>query len=312
MSNFNDKIAEYTGDGIPAYNRKINEIVKKLNWLMGMRSINGKPITESDQGPVFDLSPVNTSQGAQPWLTDPAGNRAGWSKVKVFDPTGLMFFDVYAWTGALLAQEDAPWLFDPSNKQAGWIVCPDNSFWGTGQCHSGATCTNFQNAVVDSSSPDNTTSPVWISYGPASPPITPPSSCTPRFYLVADDYAIAQPGSPHQPCFYTSPTLITGDPSSTLTYDYSITYDGTQIFHVSGTTLITNPGSIGGIIPIDPAGWLYDPGGIPGYAQGSKSWIFPFNGAASPNTNPQIRHTYTYGFLRLSGIVFLTTVFMTG
>lgn len=314
MSNFNDKIAEFVGDGIPAYNRKLNEIIKRLNWLMGMRSVNGKPITESDQGPVFDLAPASSS-GPNPWATDPAGNAAGWTLLVILDTdwaTTGDFTSRWIWCGPPIDYNPVPWLDDPSGNPAGWIVCAQNAFWGTGQCASGTTCSNYQNAIVNSSSADDFTSPVWVSYGPSAPPIVPPSSCTPRFYLIAPDYAQAMPGSPSQPCVYFSPALITGDPSSPLTYDYAITYDGTQIFHISGSTPVTNPGSVGGIVPIDPAGWLWDPGDIPGYAQGSKNWVYPYNGPASANTNPQLVHTFTYSFLRLCSCVFLTQNFMTG
>lgn len=62
--NLNKKIELFEGDGIPEYNRRINNIAIAVNWLLGVRVINGKPISESDQGPVFDLSPVVPVQPA--------------------------------------------------------------------------------------------------------------------------------------------------------------------------------------------------------------------------------------------------------
>jgi hypothetical protein len=51
--NLNKKIDKLTADGIPTYNRKINELIDAVNWLAGVRSINGKNVRESDQGPVL-------------------------------------------------------------------------------------------------------------------------------------------------------------------------------------------------------------------------------------------------------------------
>jgi len=82
--NLNKKIEKFKADGIPGYNQKINEVIDALNWLAGMRAINGKPIAESDQGPIFDLSQVSQSQtSAAPWAVDPDGNQAGWIKYDV-------------------------------------------------------------------------------------------------------------------------------------------------------------------------------------------------------------------------------------
>src|ERR1700757_2305642 len=89
--NLNKKIEKIKGDGIPFYNEKINDLIDAVNWLAGIRTINGKNIRESDQGPVLDLSQVNTTQnatqgGPTPWTHDPDGNQAGWVKVIVLDP----------------------------------------------------------------------------------------------------------------------------------------------------------------------------------------------------------------------------------
>jgi len=142
--NLNKKIEKFKADGIPAYNAKINELVETVNWLAGMRVINGKKISESDQGPVFDLSPVNTTQsgGSGPWANDPAGNAAGWQKILYIDPsysTSGLGFLVWAWTGPNLQQNNLPWLTDPAGKLAQWVqhdVCVNGQvvskwFWGT-------------------------------------------------------------------------------------------------------------------------------------------------------------------------------------
>jgi|SRR6516164_376714 hypothetical protein len=80
--NLNRQIKPFTSDGIPAYNAKFGEVIEAVNWLLKIRTINGKPISESDQGPIIDLSPVNSTQapqtGPEPWLTDPNGVAAGW------------------------------------------------------------------------------------------------------------------------------------------------------------------------------------------------------------------------------------------
>jgi|SRR5215510_2492336 len=77
--NLNKKIEKFRVDGIPAYNQKINELIEAVNWLAGIRTINGKPVRESDQGPIIDLSQVNQTQNpASPWANDPNGVQAGW------------------------------------------------------------------------------------------------------------------------------------------------------------------------------------------------------------------------------------------
>ena len=315
--NLNQKIDPIRGDGIPGYNRKINEIIAALNWLMGMRVINGRPISESDQGPVFDLSQANMTQGKGALdATDPNGNPAGWSKIKVFDPTGLVFYDVYAWTGALLSQEDAPWLFDPASKQAGWIVCTDNTFWGTGKCPGqGSTCTNYQNGVPNGTQSGNS----WtLPFNPSSPPIVPPASCTPRFYFVPT--APSPAPSPNQPALIV---LANGGAIGWegITFDWtvSMTYDGTPIWNASGSSVTTTPGGASGSsanLLLSPAGWVFDPSGLPGYSQGNGYWVYEFNGAASTNTNPTVVINFNWSNPSNPGLnlspVDWNVVFMTG
>lgn len=140
--NLNKKITKFKGDGIPAYNDKINELIDAANWLLGVRTINGKVISESDQGPVIDLSPVNSTQASDPTAIDPDGNQAGWQKVLFIDPnytaSGLGYL-VWAWSGPALLQNQLSWLTDPNGVKAQWVqhdVCVGGQvvskwFWGT-------------------------------------------------------------------------------------------------------------------------------------------------------------------------------------
>src|ERR1700756_3538030 len=45
---------------------------------------------------------------------------------------------------------------------------------------------------------------------------------------------------------------------------------------------------------ISATGWPYDPSGLPGYAQGSKMWIWQYSGAPTSNPNPVIRLTLSF------------------
>jgi len=139
----NKKIEKFKSDGIPGYNQKINELIEAVNWLAGVRTINGKNIAESDQGPIIDLSPVNQSQSpASPWANDPNGNQAGWQKILYIDPnytTSGLGYLVWAWTGPNLLQNQLLWLTDPNGVPAQWVqhdVCVNGQvvskwFWGT-------------------------------------------------------------------------------------------------------------------------------------------------------------------------------------
>jgi hypothetical protein len=141
--NLNKKIDKLTADGIPTYNRKINELIDAVNWLAGVRAINGKNVRESDQGPVFDLSQTNNTQSpGSPWANDPDGNQAGWQKILYIDPsysTSGLGYLVWAWTGPNLLQNQLSWLTDPTGTPAQWVqhqVCVNNQvvnkwFWGT-------------------------------------------------------------------------------------------------------------------------------------------------------------------------------------
>jgi hypothetical protein len=141
--NLNKKIEKLKGDGIPRYNEKINDLIDAVNWLAGVRAINGKNVRESDQGPVFDLSQTNNTQApGEPWKLDPNGNPAGWSKLLIIDPsysTSGLGYLLWVWSGPYLLQNQLSWLTDPDGNPAQWVqhqVCEGTSvvnkwFWGT-------------------------------------------------------------------------------------------------------------------------------------------------------------------------------------
>jgi hypothetical protein len=299
--NLNRKIETIRGDGIPGYNRKINEIIAALNWLMGVRAINGRPISESDQGPVFDLSQANMTQGGQGLdAFDPDGNKADWSLITCLNLETNQSFEIWIWTGQVAKNiQNIPWAFDPSNNQAGWIVCAQNSFWGTGQCSGGTMCQNYQNSVHSGSGRQRIANP-------ANVPIVPPSSCTPRFFIEHAIFNQYEPSS--------QPYLVVTDvnPGVSGTWTFTITYDSVQIFSASGS-LTTGPApGYETVIYINPAGWQFDPGGLTGYSQGSKKWVYQYNGAASSNTNPPIIQTFTFSGDTTAGVAFWDIVFLTG
>jgi hypothetical protein len=141
--NLNQKLVPILADGIPGYNKKINEIEVAVNWLLGMRTSNGPPITESDQGPIINLSQGPAAQapgGDQPWLTAPNGEAAQWSQVTVLDKANAQVYDLWAWTSKThMNINNALWLKDPNGVAAQWVqhdVCVGGSvvskwFWGT-------------------------------------------------------------------------------------------------------------------------------------------------------------------------------------
>jgi hypothetical protein len=53
--NLNYKISEIQNGGIPGYNDHLNDMIRCINWMLGMRTSNGNPISESSSGPVIDL-----------------------------------------------------------------------------------------------------------------------------------------------------------------------------------------------------------------------------------------------------------------
>jgi hypothetical protein len=144
--NLNQRIEELRGDGIPGYNAKINQMIRTINWLMGVRVTNGRPVRESDSGPVFDLSPATAQGGPQPWLTDPNGNPATWEYLTALDLDGKVtgtpnnLYQAWAWMGNEVYNiKPVPWMTDPNGAPAGWVqhdVCVNGTvvqkwFWGT-------------------------------------------------------------------------------------------------------------------------------------------------------------------------------------
>ena len=144
----NGKISPISSGGIPGYNRVINQLVEAVNWLSGIRSANGKPITDSSTGPVIDLSPVGgppaaASSGEPGTVSLTDASAEGTSLIS--DPSGVLKrLD----TGDDLSINDSggvitfilaePWKTTPDGEPAGWVqhqVCIDGVvqykyFWG--------------------------------------------------------------------------------------------------------------------------------------------------------------------------------------
>src|ERR1700747_721956 len=162
--NLNKKISKFTGDGIPEYNKAINELIDAVNWLAGVRTINGKPIAESDQGPVLDLSQVDARQtSASPGANSPDGDQAGWSLITCLNLDTNQSFQTWIWTGQTAKNvQPISWMTDPTNTPAGWVICSDNSFWGTGRCSS--TNQGFENSNFDNSGSVSGQSPYSINF----------------------------------------------------------------------------------------------------------------------------------------------------
>lgn len=135
--NLNQQIKPFLADGIPEYNRKFNEVIAAINYLMKMRVVNGKPVRDSDQGPVIDLAVAEGA--AEPWLTDPNGNPAGWRALITLDPDAVHVDQEFVWCGPVLTTLTPPWMTDPDGVQAQWVqhqVCVNGQvvnkwFWGT-------------------------------------------------------------------------------------------------------------------------------------------------------------------------------------
>jgi hypothetical protein len=83
--NINYKVKEISRGGIPGYNKKINEMAKCLNWLMGMRAINGDNISESATGPIINLS---NSATTSPTLVGTNANFVGTTRTNNYSGIG--------------------------------------------------------------------------------------------------------------------------------------------------------------------------------------------------------------------------------
>ena len=325
--NLNKKITKFTADGIPAYNNKINELIEAVNWLAGMRTINGRAVSESDQGPVIDLSQAGSTQPSgtnNPWKNDPDGNPAGWMKVLILNPdqTGSITqasWIQWIWTGPTELVGSLPWQVDPGGNRAKWIVCTNNTFWGTGSC-TGAVG-NFQaaNTLWSGSQPPNSVqypnyaSPQTWTSNPQKPPITVPSTA-PAFYIEMAP-APAAANLPNAPCLAFSVGVTSLDPPTTFTWQWTLQYQGTVVLSYSGSFTATYQAGVSATyVNLDPTGWVFDPAGLAGYAQGSKQWIWEYQGAIDPSTNPTVIQTFTYSLAivgRTAGIVSGTVIFLT-
>jgi hypothetical protein len=288
MPNINQRIEPLGQGGMPRYNRKVNELINTVNWLMGMRSETGIPISEGGRGPIIPSAPASVG-GAQPWLTDPDGNAAGWSSITCLNLQKNQAFDVWIWTGQTAKNvRNIPWMIDPSNLLADWVVCAQNTFWGTGSCP--VMGGNFQNGVIARSG----TNPIIFTANPQSPPIVVPKN-PPSCYIETIAWPpepTGYPDTPPGPWLWIGNSLATGQPSFGFSWTWTLTYDGTQVFSYngSGTATPNNP-----TVPyLDPTGWLYDPGGLPGYSQGNKRWVYQYQGPVSTNTNPAVVSTFSY------------------
>lgn len=94
---FNYQIKEITTGGIPGYNRVINEIIRSLNWILKIKTTNGKPMSGGSGGPTIDLAQVDAAT-QQPWLIDPNGAVAGWTLITYLDASNNLN-DMYVWSG---------------------------------------------------------------------------------------------------------------------------------------------------------------------------------------------------------------------
>src|SRR5215475_722042 len=323
--NLNKKIEKFKGDGIPGYNQKINELIDAVNWLAGIRTINGKSVAESDQGPIIDLSQVNTTQSApSPWANDPDGNQAGWMKVLVLNPNQngpvtQSAWIQWVWTGPTDLIGALPWLIDPSGNAADWVNCTHNAFWGTGACS--GTAGNFQQAVTLWSGTQPPNSPQYPSYvspqtwtsNPQNQPIIVPAS-PPAFYLELSP-APSSTGLASAPCLNFSVGVTSADGPQPFNWRWDIQYQGTIVLSYNGSfTASYSPTGAPNYVNLDPTGWLYDPAGLPGYAQGSGKWVWKYPGAISSNTDPTVIQTFTYTIgapYRTAGLVEATVIFLT-
>ena len=121
--NINHQIKELGPGGLPRYNRKCNELIEAVNWLLGMQTANGKQITENPRGPVLHVGDTKTgSDPSQPWLTDPDGNQSGWMKVLVLNPNqngpaANSGWVQWVWCGPTEFTGALPWQITPNNNQ---------------------------------------------------------------------------------------------------------------------------------------------------------------------------------------------------
>jgi hypothetical protein len=287
--------------------RKLNEVIDALNWLLSMygdASTDGNSqlqIIPGSRGPVFRMNVQAGNQ--QPWATDPDGNPTGWLKSIIVDPNynvptdpdyGL-FDESWMWSGLVSANPPIPWFKDPDSppNQAKWITVNGGTnagggyYWGTGQI---AVTAGYGLTGVQLSSINNPG--FWQSTQTSWAPINPSTKSSLILYLTADPASLA-PDT-------TKPYLRFTGTSGGYTFNFNITYEGNQIFAVSGSFTISAGNNVYNY-PLDPTGWTFDPKNIPGYTYGEKSWLYYLNGIPSSNPNPQVVQTLNYTGPSVSG-----------
>jgi len=100
MSTLFSKIRPIRKGGIPGERNKINELVDRVNWLCGIHTINGNPMSDTTTGPRIDLAQNTVPSGSldQPWTIDPNGSSTGWTLITYLDASGNLW-DMYVWSG---------------------------------------------------------------------------------------------------------------------------------------------------------------------------------------------------------------------
>lgn len=156
--NVNQRIEDMRG-GFALYTSKVNEVIHAVNWLLGIRTANGKAISDGGRGPVIDLAQGVAAVAAapQPWLQDPDGTTAGWVQYDVcinsitstqwfwgtYYPNGVENPNpaqvAIARTRAKASSSSDPISQDPNGVPAGWYLYPvciggqvlHQWFWGS-------------------------------------------------------------------------------------------------------------------------------------------------------------------------------------
>jgi hypothetical protein len=296
--NINQKIAELGTGGLPRYNRKINELIETVNWLMGMQTTTGK-ISEGGRGPIIDTAPV-AGTAAQPWLTDPDGNQAGWLKVLVLNPNqgpppGLTCWEQWIWTSNTLTTAGLPWLVDPNGAVAHWLMGANGGVWGTGMYPTGVVGNFISGYAVytGAMAPDGNGpayhSPFNFTINPSGGNIPNIPTNPPAFYIKANPAPGGASGGPQITIGGGSQFV----PIDTVDWELDIIYDGTKVLSYSGSATVSQPPGSTDVL-LDPTGWVFDPTGLPGYSHGSGMWIWEYPGSISANPNPTINQNFVF------------------
>jgi hypothetical protein len=294
--NINHQIKELGPGGLPRYNRKCNELIEAVNWLLGMQTSNGKQISEGVKGPVLHVGDsAAAATPASPWVTDPDGNQAGWLKVLVLNPNqgsppGLTCWEQWIWTSNSLGTTGLPWLVDPNGAVAHWLMGANGGVWGTGMYPTGVVGNFVPGYAVYSGATDgngaNYHSPWNFTINPSGGNIANLPPNPPAFYIKAY-------GNADGPVISVGGGTTSLFPTDTVRWNFDIIYDGTTVLSYSGSTTVSNPQGWTNVT-LNPAGWVLDPTGLPGYAHGSGMWIWEYPGSISPNHNPTINQNFVF------------------